>query len=90
MVDPLSYFSFHPVFHNWCNKGCGMYYPDRNDAYKEPLLLIGKSSPCDGAGFLSRILNVPLPYVQRHITVNIYMYVCVRIFINSPFKHTLS
>ena len=23
-VDPLSYFSFQPVLHDWCNKGCGM------------------------------------------------------------------
>ena len=27
MVDQLSYFSFQPVLHNWCNKGCGMCYP---------------------------------------------------------------
>ena len=26
-VDPLSYFSFQPVHHDWFNKGCGMYYP---------------------------------------------------------------
>ena len=26
MVDPLSYFSFQPVFHDWCNKGRGMCY----------------------------------------------------------------
>ena len=25
-VFPLSYFSFQPVFHDWCNKGCGMCY----------------------------------------------------------------
>ena len=25
-VDPLSYFSFQPVLHNWCNKGCGLWY----------------------------------------------------------------
>ena len=30
---------------------------------KEPLLLIGKSSPCGGSGFLSRYLCGPLPYV---------------------------
>ena len=24
MVDQLSYFSFQPVLHDWCNKGCGM------------------------------------------------------------------
>ena len=51
MVDPLSYFSFQPVLHDWCNKGgmcylvCGMMH------IKEPLLLIG-NSPCDGSGFL--------------------------------------
>ena len=27
VVDPLSYFSFQPVFHDWCNKGRGMCYP---------------------------------------------------------------
>ena len=49
---PLSYFSFQSVLHDWCNKGhgvchtvCGMMY------IKEPLLLIGKSSPCGGSGF---------------------------------------
>ena len=26
-VDPLSYFSFQPVLHDWYNKGRGMYYP---------------------------------------------------------------
>ena len=25
-VDPLSYFSFQPVLHDWCNKGRGMCY----------------------------------------------------------------
>ena len=27
MVDPLTYFSFQPVLHDWCNKGRGMCYP---------------------------------------------------------------
>ena len=27
MEDLLSYLSFQPVFHNWCNKDHGMYYP---------------------------------------------------------------
>ena len=27
MVDPLSYFSFQPVLHDWCNKGRGMCHP---------------------------------------------------------------
>ena len=52
MVDLLSYFSFHPVLHDWCNKGCGMCYPFCGMVHiKEPLLLIVKSSPCDGSGF---------------------------------------
>ena len=32
---------------------------------KDPLLLIGKSSPCGGRGF-----PLFLPYIRRHITVN--------------------
>ena len=24
-MDPLRYFSFQPVLHDWCNKGRGMY-----------------------------------------------------------------
>ena len=27
MVNPLKYFPFQPVIHNWCNKGYGMSYP---------------------------------------------------------------
>ena len=51
-VDPLGYFSFQPVLHDWCNKGHGMYYPVCGMTHiKEPLLLIGKSSLCGGSGF---------------------------------------
>ena len=51
-VDPLSYFSFQPVLHDWCNKGHGMCYPVCGMVHiKEPLLLIEKSSPCGGSGF---------------------------------------
>ena len=51
MVDPLSYFSFQPVLHDWFNKGCGMCYPVCGMMrIKESLLLIGKSSPCGGSG----------------------------------------
>ena len=47
MVDPLSYFSFQPVLHDWCTKGCSMYYPVCGMMHiKEPLLLIGMSIPC--------------------------------------------
>ena len=52
LISPLSYFSFQPVLHDWCNKGRGMYYPVCGMMHiKEPLLLIGKSSPCGGSGF---------------------------------------
>ena len=51
-VDPLSYFSFQPVLHDWCNKGRGMCYPVCGMVHiKEPLLLIGKSSLCGDSGF---------------------------------------
>ena len=55
-IDPsLSYFSFQPVIHDWCNKGCGMCYPVCGIVYiKEPLLLIGVVP-------LARYLNGPLP-----------------------------
>ena len=51
MVDPLNYFSFQPVLHDWCNKGRGMCYPGYMMPIKEPVLLIGKSSPCGGSRF---------------------------------------
>ena len=48
----VSYFSFQPVLHDWCNKGRGMCYPVCGMVHiKEPLLLIGNSSPCGGSGF---------------------------------------
>ena len=51
-LDPLNYFSFQPVLHDWCNKGRGMCYPVCWIVHiKEPLLLIGKSSQCGGSGF---------------------------------------
>ena len=41
MVDQLSYLSFQPVFHDWCNKGRNMCYPVCGMVdIKEPLLLI--------------------------------------------------
>ena len=54
MVDPLSHFSFQPVLHDWGNKDRGMCYPVCGMMHiKEPLLLIGKSSPCCGSGFFT-------------------------------------
>ena len=38
--------------HDWCNKGRGICNPVCGVVHiKEPLLLIGKSSPCGGSGF---------------------------------------
>ena len=53
MVDPLNYFSFQPVIHDWCNKGHGIHYSVCVTVHiKDPLLLIGKSSPhSSGSGF---------------------------------------
>ena len=51
-VDPLSYFSFQPVLHDWCNKGHGICYPVCGMVHiKEPVLLIDKSSLCGGSRF---------------------------------------
>ena len=51
MVDPLSYFSFQPVLHDWCNKGHGMCYPVYGMGHiKELLLLIRKINVCGGNG----------------------------------------
>ena len=48
----LSYFSFQPVLHDWCNKGCGMCYPVCGMVHiKNTLLLIEKSSPCGDSEF---------------------------------------
>ena len=64
MVDLLSYFSFQSVFHDWCNKGCGMCYPVcGGDAYKITLAANQKVYHVAAAGFLSHYLSGPLPYV---------------------------
>ena len=48
----MSYFSFPASVPRRVNKGRGMCYPVCGMVYiKEPLLLIGKSSPCGGSGF---------------------------------------
>ena len=45
MVDPLSYFSFQPVLHNWCNKRLCCYPVCGNDAYKRTLAANWKGWP---------------------------------------------
>ena len=51
-ICSLGYFPFLPVVHNWSIKGCGMCCPVCGKVYvKDPLLHIGKSSPCGDSGF---------------------------------------
>ena len=70
-VNPLSYFSFMPELHDWCNKGHGMCYPVYGMMHiKEPLLLIGKSSLCGGSGFSLSLSEwsftiCPMPYNRK-------------------------
>ena len=40
-VDPLSYFSFQPVLHDWCNKGHDMCYPVSTKSFN----ILGKKQP---------------------------------------------
>ena len=52
MVNLLNYLSFQPVLYDWCNKGHGMCYHVSGMVHiKEPLLLLGKISPCSCSGF---------------------------------------
>ena len=72
-----SYFSFQPVLHDWCNKGCGMYYPVCGMMHiKEPLLLIRKSSLCGSSRF-------PLSLSEWSFTICLTPY-------NRKFKNVLS
>ena len=70
-VDPLSYFSFHPVLHDWCYKGRGMCYPVCGMMHiKEPLLLIGKNSLCGSSGFPFSLSEWSLTICLMPFTVN--------------------
>ena len=58
-VDPLSYFSFQSVLHDWCNKGRGMCYPVCGMVHiKDPFLLIGDVKV---SNVLSASLNKTFP-----------------------------
>ena len=73
MVNPLRYFSFQPVFHDWCSKGHCICYPVCGMMHiKDPLLLIEKSSHCGGSGFLLSLSKFSCTlYVCCPITVKI-------------------
>ena len=52
------------VFHDWCNKSCGMCYPVCGMVYiKYPLLLIVKIGPCSGSS------RFPLSLSERSFTI---------------------
>ena len=51
MVDPLSYFSFQPVLHGWCNKGRGMCYPVPGMVHINDGAIEKISSCSGGSGF---------------------------------------
>ena len=54
MMDPLSYLSFQPVLHDWCNKGRGMCYPVCGMMHiKRTLAANQKVAHVAAAGFLS-------------------------------------
>ena len=67
MVDPLSYFFFQPVFHDWYNKDRGMCYPVYGMVHTKDQRV---AHVMGAAGFPSRYMSGPLQYVRRRITVN--------------------
>ena len=70
----LSYFSFLPVLHNWCNIDHGMCYPVSGTLHiNVPLLLIVKSSPCSGSSRFTLTIWVVLCH---YITINKMCWVC--------------
>ena len=71
-VDPLSYFSFQPVLHDWCNKGHGMCYLVCGMVHiKEPLLLMIRVAYVAPAGFLSHYQSVSLNKTFLSLSQNI-------------------
>ena len=60
MVDPLSYFSFQPVLHDWCNKCHGMLSCLWDGAYKGTLVAISRTSQCTTTGVTKAVMCVIL------------------------------
>ena len=66
---------FQPVLHDWCNEGHGICYPVCGMVHiKEPLLLIGKRSPCGSSGFPLSLSE--WSFTTCHITINKMCWVC--------------
>ena len=74
MADPLSYFLFQEVLHDWINKGRDMCYPVCGMVHiTYPLLLIDMSSPFSGdSGFPLSLSEwfFTVYGTHRHITIN--------------------
>ena len=66
MVEPLNYFSFQPVLHDWYKTKTVLSCL----SVKEPLMLIGKSSPSSGGSGFPLSPNSPLPHDCRYKTLN--------------------
>ena len=77
-VEPLSYFSFQPVLHDWCNKDRGLCYPVCGMVHiKEPLLLIVKCSPCGSSRFPLSLSERPVIICPTPINRKIKCVECV-------------
>ena len=49
-INPSWRTHIQPVLNDWCNNGCGMFYPACGMVHiKQPLLLIGNSNPWNGS-----------------------------------------
>ena len=70
-VDPLSYFSFQPVLHDWCNKGRGMCYPVWYGAYKRTLAVNQKVAYVAAAGIPFSLSEWSLTICLTPNTLNI-------------------
>ena len=88
MVDPLIYFSFQPVLHDWCNKGRGMSYPICGMVHIiKTLLLMEKGNPsCGGRWFpyenvLSASLNKIFPSFHHKVMLNIQLFFMIQFVI---------
>ena len=63
---PIKLFLFPASAHDWCNKDRGMCYHVCGMVHiKEPLQLIGKSSPFGGSGFPLSFTICPTTYNRK-------------------------
>ena len=97
MANPLSYFLFQPVLHNWCNKGRSMCCPVGGIVHmKDPLLVIRKNSPCGSSGFplslfewsftvcltpYNRKYNVLSASLNKTLPSYLFLFVCLLLFV---------